>query len=124
MNRGVDRDSQAAVPSHDVCFARPAPTLADCLAGYHSYDVRLPPGEVREEIFFPAWANIRFQLTGKSWAKRYGRTRIDPIPMPALQRAVREVATALGGLDHLVANTGGTVGPGNLTSAGDDDSSS
>lgn len=84
MNRGVDRDSQAAVPSHDVRFARPAPALADCLAGYHSYDVRLPPGEVREEIFFPAWANIRFQLTGKSWAMRYGRTRIDPIPMPAL----------------------------------------
>ena len=32
-----------------------------------------------------------------------------------------DIATALGGLDHLVANAGGTVGRGNLTSAGDDD---
>jgi 3-oxoacyl-[acyl-carrier protein] reductase len=32
----------------------------------------------------------------------------------ALERAVQEIATALGGLDHLVANAGGTVGGGNL----------
>jgi len=39
----------------------------------------------------------------------------------ALKRAVDDIATALGGLDHLVANAGGTVGRGNLTSAADDD---
>lgn len=39
----------------------------------------------------------------------------------ALERAVDEIAAALGGLDHLVANAGGTVGPGNLTSAGPDE---
>ena len=38
-----------------------------------------------------------------------------------LKRAVDDIATTLGGLDHLVANAGGTVGRGNLTSAGDDD---
>jgi 3-oxoacyl-[acyl-carrier protein] reductase len=38
----------------------------------------------------------------------------------ALNRAVDDIATALGGLDHLVANAGGTVGSGNLTSADDD----
>jgi 3-oxoacyl-[acyl-carrier protein] reductase len=38
-----------------------------------------------------------------------------------LRRAVDDIATALGGLDHLVANAGGTVGRGNLTSAGDDE---
>ena len=32
-----------------------------------------------------------------------------------LKRAVDDIATALGGLDHLVANAGGTVGRGNLT---------
>jgi len=84
MNRGVNRDSQAAAPSHHVRFARPAPALADCLAGYHSYDVELLIDETREEIFFPAWANIRFQLTGKPWAMRYGAVRIDPIPRNAL----------------------------------------
>src|SRR5580692_10476416 len=39
----------------------------------------------------------------------------------ALSRAVGEIAAALGGLDHLVANAGGTVGSGNLTSAGPDE---
>jgi 3-oxoacyl-[acyl-carrier protein] reductase len=38
-----------------------------------------------------------------------------------LKQAVADIASALGGLDRLVANAGGTVGPGNLTSAGDDD---
>jgi 3-oxoacyl-[acyl-carrier protein] reductase len=38
-----------------------------------------------------------------------------------LKRAVADIAAALGGLDRLVANAGGTVGRGNLTSAGDDD---
>jgi 3-oxoacyl-[acyl-carrier protein] reductase len=39
----------------------------------------------------------------------------------ALHRAVDDIATALGGLDRLVANAGGTVGRGNLTSAGPDE---
>jgi 3-oxoacyl-[acyl-carrier protein] reductase len=45
----------------------------------------------------------------------------DVTDTPALNRAVDEIATAFGGLDHLVANAGGTVGGGNLTnsSAGD-----
>ena len=38
----------------------------------------------------------------------------DVTDTPALHRAVDEIATALGGLDYLVANAGGTVGRGNL----------
>jgi 3-oxoacyl-[acyl-carrier protein] reductase len=47
----------------------------------------------------------------------------DVTDTPALHRAVEEIATALGGLDHLVANAGGTVGRGgvNLTTADDGD---
>jgi 3-oxoacyl-[acyl-carrier protein] reductase len=45
----------------------------------------------------------------------------DVTDTPALNRAVDQLAAALGGLDHLVANAGGTVGSGNLTSAGDDE---
>ncbi len=45
----------------------------------------------------------------------------DVTDTPQLRRAVDDIATVLGGLDHLVANAGGTVGRGNLTSAGDDD---
>jgi 3-oxoacyl-[acyl-carrier protein] reductase len=42
----------------------------------------------------------------------------DVTDTPMLNRAVDDIATALGGLDHLVANAGGTVGGGNLTNAG------
>jgi 3-oxoacyl-[acyl-carrier protein] reductase len=41
----------------------------------------------------------------------------DVTDTPALTQAVTDVAAALGGLDLLVANAGGTVGGGNLTSA-------
>ena len=41
----------------------------------------------------------------------------DVTDTPALGRAVDQIAAALGGLDHLVANAGGTVGGGNLTNA-------
>ena len=43
----------------------------------------------------------------------------DVTDTPALHRAVDEIAAALGGLDHLVANAGGTIGRGNLTTARD-----
>jgi 3-oxoacyl-[acyl-carrier protein] reductase len=45
----------------------------------------------------------------------------DVTDTPALRRAVDAIAAELGGLDHLVANAGGTVGTGNLTSAGPDE---
>src|SRR5229473_2779750 len=45
----------------------------------------------------------------------------DVTDIPALARAVGDIAAALGGLDHLVANAGGTVGGGNLTNAGPDE---
>ena len=43
----------------------------------------------------------------------------DVTDTPALRRAVDEIAAALGGLDYLVANAGGTVGGGNLTNSRD-----
>jgi len=45
----------------------------------------------------------------------------DVTDTPALRDAVDAIAAELGGLDHLVANAGGTVGTGNLTSAGPDE---
>jgi len=45
----------------------------------------------------------------------------DVTDTPALRRAVDEIAAALGGLDHLVANAGGVAGGGNLTNSGDDE---
>jgi 3-oxoacyl-[acyl-carrier protein] reductase len=45
----------------------------------------------------------------------------DVTDTPALHHAVDVIAAELGGLDHLVANAGGTIGTGNLTSAGPDE---
>ena len=45
----------------------------------------------------------------------------DVTDTPTLHRAVDEIAAALGGLDHLVANAGGTVGGGNLANSRDDE---
>ena len=45
----------------------------------------------------------------------------DVTDTPALHHAVDTIAAQLGGLDHLVANAGGTIGTGNLTSAGPDE---
>jgi 3-oxoacyl-[acyl-carrier protein] reductase len=48
-------------------------------------------------------------------------TAADVTDIDALNRAVDEIAAALGGLDLLVANAGGTVGSGNLKTAGPGD---
>ena len=45
----------------------------------------------------------------------------DVMDSPALAQAVDDIAAGLGGLDHLVANAGGTIGGGNLTSAQTDE---
>jgi len=45
----------------------------------------------------------------------------DVTEVSQLKQAVADIAAALGGLDRLVANAGGTVGRGNLTSASDGD---
>ena len=45
----------------------------------------------------------------------------DVTDTPALRAAVDQLAAELGGVDHLVANAGGTTGAGNLTSAQDDE---
>lgn len=84
MGAGVQDSSRGKVQAHSVEFARAAPPLADCLAGYHGYHTHLPAGETAEEIFLPAWANIRFQLSGGRWAMRYGHVRFDPVPPMAL----------------------------------------
>jgi 3-oxoacyl-[acyl-carrier protein] reductase len=48
---------------------------------------------------------------------RVATAQADVTDPQSLGSAVDDLAAALGGLDHLVANAGGTVGRGNLTSA-------
>lgn len=82
--RGTDLKALNEALSHHVRFALPCPALADCLAGYHGYEIRAAPGDRFEEVFFPAWANIRFVMSEGRWAMRYGERTIDPIPNAAL----------------------------------------
>jgi 3-oxoacyl-[acyl-carrier protein] reductase len=53
------------------------------------------------------------------WGVPVATAAADVTDTPALHRAVENIAADLGGLDHLVANAGGTVGGGNLTNSRD-----
>jgi len=57
----------------------------------------------------------------KSQGNTVATAAADVTDISQLKQAVADIAAALGGLDRLVANAGGTVGRGNLTSAGDGD---
>lgn len=64
-----------------VNFWLPAPELRGYVSGYHRYDLTRSPGEERvEDVFFPAWSNIRFTLDAEPWSVRLGRRSFDPIP--------------------------------------------
>ena len=70
--------------SHQVAFSAPSPALAPYLAGFHSYDVVVTPGATHEEIFLPAWVNLRAQVAGGEWAMTIGTQNFDPVPKLAL----------------------------------------
>jgi 3-oxoacyl-[acyl-carrier protein] reductase len=55
------------------------------------------------------------------WGTPVATAAADVTDPDALNRAVDDVAAALGGLDHLVANAGGTIGGGDLTNSGSGD---
>jgi len=57
----------------------------------------------------------------KSQGNTVATAAADVTDISQLKQAVADIAADLGGLDRLVANAGGTVGRGNLTSAGDGD---
>lgn len=44
-------------------YWRPHPSLARYVSGYHLYAVDRPAGEMAEDVFFPAWTNLRILLT-------------------------------------------------------------
>jgi AraC-like DNA-binding protein len=56
----------------DVDYWLPDPRLDGLVSGYHRYAVALAPGERHLDVFFPAWANIRFRVAGEHWRVRLG----------------------------------------------------
>lgn len=65
------------MPSFDVDFWVPDYRLEGLVSGYHRYAVTLPAGERHRDVFFPAWANLRFHVAGDFWRVRIGSQRFD-----------------------------------------------
>lgn len=54
-----------------MAYWKPDPALAPYISGYHLYAVENDGGERPEDVFFPAWQNLRFNLTPLSgWEVR------------------------------------------------------
>lgn len=67
--------------SLNVRFWPPHPSLRGYISGYHRYHlVRPQPDATFEDVFFPAWANIRFSKGADRWSVQLGRRRFDPVP--------------------------------------------
>lgn len=72
-------DSEIAVQ-----FVLPAPELRRFISGYHFYTLNYPPGHVHHDLFYPAWANVRFYASAMNWRIAIGDRVFDPVPHAAL----------------------------------------
>ena len=72
-------DSEIAVQ-----FALPAPELRRFISGYHCYALTFPAGHLHDDLFYPAWANIRFYAATTDWRITIGDASFDPVPRAAL----------------------------------------
>src|SRR5207245_986260 len=134
---GVTSPEELIAAAHTACFAMQfAAMLGDAGGSGQSLDVGAqvslgpdPAGGFRitgieltvrgtaEGVTAEKFAEIAGQATAADRLAAYGvpvaTVAADVTDTAALAAAVDEIADALGGLDHLVANVGGTVG-GNL----------
>lgn len=85
-----------------IRYWKPDPKLAPYVSGYHAYSLNLAPGERAEDVFFPAWANIRFTLDAEPWRVRLGRRLFDPVPTAALFGPTSHAGYSNGGSGTLV----------------------
>jgi len=67
-----------------VRFVQPAPELRRFISGYHYYAIGLAPGAVHNDLFYPAWGNIRFYSRDADWRIMIGERTFDPVPHAAL----------------------------------------
>jgi len=94
-----------------VDFWLPAVELRGYVSGYHRYRLTRDPREERfNDVFFPAWSNIRFTLDAEPWSVRLGRRMFDPIPNCAFFGPTSHAGYTSGG--------GGTLVGVGLTPAG------
>ena len=79
--------SEGAIETADseiaVQFALPALALRRFISGYHCYTLDYPAGHVHDDLFYPAWANIRFYDSPVPWRITIGERSFD-VPRAAL----------------------------------------
>ncbi|MGN6818692.1 MAG: hypothetical protein ACTHJR_08475, partial [Sphingomonas sp.] len=67
-----------------VDFWLPAPALRGYISGYHRYELTRAHCDDRfNDVFFPAWPNIRFTIDAEPWSVTLGRRTVDPVPEAA-----------------------------------------
>jgi AraC-like DNA-binding protein len=71
-----------------VQFVQPAPALRRFISGYHFYTLNFAPGAAHEDLFYPAWGNVRFYSRDADWRVTIGHGEgarvFDPVPHAAL----------------------------------------
>jgi hypothetical protein len=99
---GVGEDGARADERFAMRYWRPDAKLAPYVSGYHLYSIRLEPGERVDDVFFPAWINIRFTLDADPWRVRFGRRLFDPVPSAALFGPTSHAGYSNGGSGILI----------------------
>lgn len=74
----------AATADIAVQFIQPAPALRRFISGYHFYTLNFAPGVAHDDLFYPAWGNIRFYSREADWRIGIGDAVFDPVPRAAL----------------------------------------
>jgi AraC-like DNA-binding protein len=67
-----------------VQFIQPASELRRFISGYHFYTLNFAPGTAHNDLFYPAWGNIRFYSREAGWRVAIGDQVFDPVPHAAL----------------------------------------
>lgn len=68
-----------------VAFWRPDAALAPYVSGYHRYVIGGAPLRTIDDVFFPAWTNLRFTLAAEQpWTVKFSRRLPVTVPEAAL----------------------------------------
>lgn len=90
-------DSEIAVQ-----FILPAPDLRRFISGYHFYTLNYPRGHIHHDLFYPAWANVRFYASEADWRITIGDHGFDPVPKAALFGPTSRASASASGAGTLI----------------------
>jgi len=85
-----------------VQFILPAPDLRRFVSGYHFYALNYPSGHIHHDLFYPAWANVRFYASDANWRIGIGDRVFDPVPKAALFGPTSRASVSASGAGMLI----------------------